>query len=177
MGLLFVHLRDWFICRFIYTVYLCISWCMCFWKVSALSRLKYVDAWCVFFWATTPTLVCVATFATLVIVRGEGAPPLRVSSVFAGTYYPSSPVSPVYCSICLVVNPVQTCTLLRRTSLSLCLWSLVLRTLQRHEDAIYNVLGSIVNMSKYHNTWYRWYLSVINHAFFKITAQQTCFPP
>ncbi|CAN0561034.1 unnamed protein product, partial [Ectocarpus sp. 12 AP-2014] len=44
---------------------------------------KYVDAWCVFFWATTPTLVCLVTFATLVVVRGEGAPPLRVSSVFA----------------------------------------------------------------------------------------------
>ncbi|CAM9529906.1 unnamed protein product [Ectocarpus sp. 4 AP-2014] len=52
-------------------------------EVSALTTLKYVDAWCVFFWATTPTLVCLATFATLVVVRGEGAPPLRVSSVFA----------------------------------------------------------------------------------------------
>lgn len=53
-------------------------------KVSALTSLKYVDAWCVFFWATTPTLVTLLTFATLVIVRGEGAPPLKVSSVFAG---------------------------------------------------------------------------------------------
>lgn len=53
-------------------------------KVSALTSLKYVDAWCVFFWATTPTIVCLVTFATLVVVRGEGAPPLKVSSVFAG---------------------------------------------------------------------------------------------
>ncbi|CAN0319574.1 unnamed protein product, partial [Ectocarpus sp. 8 AP-2014] len=52
-------------------------------EVSALTTLKYVDAWCVFFWATTPTLVCLVTFVTLVVVRGEGAPPLRVSSVFA----------------------------------------------------------------------------------------------
>lgn len=53
-------------------------------QVSSLSTLKYVDAWCVFFWATTPTLVCLVTFATLVVVRGEGAPPFRVSSVFTG---------------------------------------------------------------------------------------------
>ncbi|CAM9097657.1 unnamed protein product, partial [Laminaria digitata] len=52
-------------------------------EVSALKTLKYVDAWCVFFWATTPTIVCFVTFSALVVLRGSGAPPLRVSSVFA----------------------------------------------------------------------------------------------
>ena len=51
---------------------------------SALKTLKYVDAWCVFFWATTPTIVCLVTFSALVVLRGAGAPPLRVSSIFAG---------------------------------------------------------------------------------------------
>lgn len=47
--------------------------------MTALSKQKYLDALCVFFWATTPTIVKLLTFATSTIV-GQ---PLTAATVFA----------------------------------------------------------------------------------------------
>lgn len=40
-------------------------------EMKALSAIKYLDALCVYFWATTPVLVAILTFATFVLMGGE----------------------------------------------------------------------------------------------------------
>ena len=37
-------------------------------EVRFLQKQKYLDAWCVFFWATTPVLMCLLTFGTYVLL-------------------------------------------------------------------------------------------------------------
>lgn len=39
-------------------------------EMKALSARKYLDALCVYFWATTPVLVAILTFATFVLMGG-----------------------------------------------------------------------------------------------------------
>lgn len=48
-------------------------------EMAALSKQKYLDALCVFFWATTPTIVKLLTFATSTVI-GQ---PLTAATVFA----------------------------------------------------------------------------------------------
>ena len=47
-------------------------------ELSWLARLKYLDAICVFFWASTPVLVSMSTFSTVILRNGN----LTSSSVF-----------------------------------------------------------------------------------------------
>lgn len=47
--------------------------------MAALSRQKYLDALCVFFWAITPTIIKLLTFATSTVV-GQ---PLTAATAFA----------------------------------------------------------------------------------------------
>lgn len=37
-------------------------------ELEFLSKRKYLDAWCVYFWATTPVLMCLLTFGGLVLM-------------------------------------------------------------------------------------------------------------
>ena len=37
-------------------------------ELKFLSKRKYLDAWCVYFWATTPVLMCLLTFGGLVLM-------------------------------------------------------------------------------------------------------------
>jgi ATP-binding cassette subfamily C (CFTR/MRP) protein 10 len=39
-------------------------------ELKALKARKYLDALCVYFWATTPVLVAILTFATFVLMGG-----------------------------------------------------------------------------------------------------------
>jgi ATP-binding cassette, subfamily C (CFTR/MRP), member 10 len=39
--------------------------------LKALKGLKYLDALCVYFWATTPVLVAILTFSTFVLMGGQ----------------------------------------------------------------------------------------------------------
>jgi ATP-binding cassette subfamily C (CFTR/MRP) protein 10 len=39
-------------------------------ELKALKARKYLDALCVFFWATTPVLVAILTFAAFVLMGG-----------------------------------------------------------------------------------------------------------
>ena len=39
-------------------------------ELASLKGRKYLDALCVYFWATTPVLVAVLTFATYVLMGG-----------------------------------------------------------------------------------------------------------
>lgn len=48
-------------------------------EIKALSRQKYLDALCVFFWAITPTIIKLLTFATNTVI-GE---PLTAATAFA----------------------------------------------------------------------------------------------
>lgn len=43
-------------------------------ELKALKARKYLDAMCVYFWATTPVLVAILTFATYVLMGGELTP-------------------------------------------------------------------------------------------------------
>ncbi|XP_020268555.1 ABC transporter C family member 13 [Asparagus officinalis] len=47
-------------------------------EVKYLSTRKYLDAWCVFFWATTPTLFSLFTFSTFALMGH----PLNAATVF-----------------------------------------------------------------------------------------------
>lgn len=44
-----------------------------------LSKRKYLDALCVYFWATTPILMCLLTFGVSTLLRN----PLTASTTFA----------------------------------------------------------------------------------------------
>ncbi|AAZ10842.1 multidrug resistance-associated protein, putative [Trypanosoma brucei brucei TREU927] len=46
-----------------------------------LRWLKYLDAFCVFFWATTPTLVSLVTFITFILMGGELTPGKAVTAL------------------------------------------------------------------------------------------------
>lgn len=48
-------------------------------EMTALSKQKYLDALCVFFWAITPTIIKLLTFATSTVV-GQ---PLTAATAFA----------------------------------------------------------------------------------------------
>ena len=37
-------------------------------ELKSLKGRKYLDAWCVFFWASTPALIAILTFATYVLM-------------------------------------------------------------------------------------------------------------
>lgn len=43
-------------------------------ELKALKARKYLDAMCVYFWATTPVLVAILTFGTYVLMGGELTP-------------------------------------------------------------------------------------------------------
>ncbi|KAF0314010.1 Multidrug resistance-associated protein 7 [Amphibalanus amphitrite] len=47
-------------------------------EVRFLKKQKYLDAWCVFFWATTPVLMCLLTFGTYVLLGNR----LTAATVF-----------------------------------------------------------------------------------------------
>ncbi|XP_037084927.1 multidrug resistance-associated protein 7-like [Pollicipes pollicipes] len=47
-------------------------------EVRYLKKQKYLDAWCVFFWATTPVLMCLLTFGTYVLLGNQ----LTAATVF-----------------------------------------------------------------------------------------------
>lgn len=47
-------------------------------EIKYLSKRKYLDAWCVYFWATTPVLMCLLTFGGMALF-GQ---PLTASVVF-----------------------------------------------------------------------------------------------
>lgn len=53
--------------------------------MKQLKGRKYLDAWCVFFWATTPVLVSVLTFVTWGLTQGDPATlsPARVFTTLA----------------------------------------------------------------------------------------------
>ena len=40
-------------------------------ELTSLKGRKYLDAWCVFFWACTPALISILTFATYVLLGHE----------------------------------------------------------------------------------------------------------
>lgn len=40
-------------------------------ELKFLSKRKYLDAWCVYFWATTPVLMCLLTFGGLVLMGNQ----------------------------------------------------------------------------------------------------------
>lgn len=40
-------------------------------ELKFLSKRKYLDAWCVYFWATTPVLMCLLTFGGLVLMGNK----------------------------------------------------------------------------------------------------------
>ncbi|XP_035794196.1 multidrug resistance-associated protein 7-like [Anopheles albimanus] len=48
-------------------------------EIGFLSKRKYLDALCVYFWATTPVLMCLFTFGTYVLVLGQ---PLTAAATY-----------------------------------------------------------------------------------------------
>lgn len=48
-------------------------------ELKALSRQKYLDALCVFFWSITPTIIKLLTFATITVI----GVPLNAATAFA----------------------------------------------------------------------------------------------
>jgi ATP-binding cassette, subfamily C (CFTR/MRP), member 10 len=50
-------------------------------EVKYLSKRKYLDAWCVYFWATTPVLMCLLTFGGLVLMGQQLTPATTFTSV------------------------------------------------------------------------------------------------
>lgn len=52
----------------------CVSICVCAYRTKELSKLKgrkYLDALCVYFWATTPVLISILTFTTYVALGNK----------------------------------------------------------------------------------------------------------
>lgn len=47
-----------------------------------LSQRKYLDAWCVYFWAATPVLTCLATFTAVALAHPGHGRSLTPASVF-----------------------------------------------------------------------------------------------
>ena len=37
-------------------------------ELGSLKGRKYLDAWCVYFWATTPVLISILTFVTYILL-------------------------------------------------------------------------------------------------------------
>lgn len=51
-------------------------------EVKYLSRRKYLDAWCVYFWAATPVLTSMATFTAVALSANRTGHALTPASVF-----------------------------------------------------------------------------------------------
>ncbi|KAH9621688.1 hypothetical protein KSS87_015231, partial [Heliosperma pusillum] len=60
-------------------------------EVAHLSTRKYLDAWCVFFWATTPTLFSLCTFGLFVLMGNE----LDAATVFTCVALFNTLISPL----------------------------------------------------------------------------------
>jgi ATP-binding cassette subfamily C (CFTR/MRP) protein 10 len=51
-------------------------------EVKYLSQRKYLDAWCVYFWAATPVLTSMATFTAVALSANRTGHALTPASVF-----------------------------------------------------------------------------------------------
>ncbi|KNC50258.1 multidrug resistance-associated protein [Thecamonas trahens ATCC 50062] len=52
-------------------------------EMITLASRKYLDAWCVYFWAVTPVLVSILTFGTYTLVMGRTLTPTKVFTSLA----------------------------------------------------------------------------------------------
>lgn len=50
-------------------------------ELASLKGRKYLDAWCVFFWACTPALISILTFGTYVLLMGHELTAAKVLTI------------------------------------------------------------------------------------------------